>query len=70
MLAWGLTFLAPRLLRSPIAFVGYWITCFGLTSIAFSIAIYDMRVMRRRLRDEEKSAFHNAFRDITEEKKN
>jgi hypothetical protein len=67
LLAWGLTFLAPVLMRNPALFIAYWLTCFGLTILSFGIAIYDLRIMRRRLRDERKTAFNKAFSDITED---
>jgi hypothetical protein len=70
LLVWGLTFLGPVLMRSPVLFVAYWVTCFILTATSFVIAICDFRVMRRRLRDEQKSAFKQAFHDIVEEKEN
>ena len=68
LLVWGLTFLAPVLVRNPFLFIAYWLTCFALTVLSFGIAVYDMRVIRRRLRDEQKSAFNKAFSDITENK--
>jgi membrane protein implicated in regulation of membrane protease activity len=67
MLVWGLTFLGPQLMRQPVFFLFYWLACFALTAISFLIALYDFRVMRRRLRDEQKSAFNKAFSDIIEE---
>jgi membrane protein implicated in regulation of membrane protease activity len=67
LLLWGLTFLGPLLVRNPLLFVTYWLTCFGLTIVSFAIAIYDLRVMRRRMREEQKTAFDKAFRDIIEE---
>jgi hypothetical protein len=69
LLVWGLTFLAPTLLRNPLLFVSYWITCFGLTVISFAIAIYDMSVVRRRIKEEQRSAFKRAFADVVEEEK-
>lgn len=68
MLLWGFTFLGPTLVRHPLLFVVYWLTCFSLTVLALTIAIYDMRVIRRRVRDEKRSAFNKAFSDITEKK--
>jgi hypothetical protein len=65
-LVWGLTFLGSILLRNPPLFVFYWLTCFSLTILSFSIAIYDLRIMRRRLREEQKSAFNKAFSDVVE----
>ena len=69
LLVWGLTFLAPVLMQKPFLFVAYWLTCFGLTILSFAIAVYDLRVMRRRLREEQKVAFNKAFQDIIEENK-
>jgi hypothetical protein len=66
-LVWGLTFLSPVLLQNPPLFVAYWLTCFGLTILAFGIAVYDLAIMRRRLRQEQKSAFDRAFRDVLKE---
>jgi hypothetical protein len=68
LLLWGLTFLAPALARNPGLFVVYWLSCFGLTAISFAIAIWDFREMRRRLREEQKTAFNRAFSDIIDEK--
>ena len=70
MLAWGLTFLERPLLRNPTLFVTYWLSCFGFTVLAFCIALYDLRVMRRRIREEQKHAFKRAFDDVLEEEAN
>jgi uncharacterized membrane protein YhaH (DUF805 family) len=69
MLLWGFTFLGTTLVENPILFVVYWLTCFGLTLLSLGIAIYDMRVIRRRLRDEKRSAFNKAFSDIVDEER-
>src|SRR5262245_34795891 len=69
LLIWGLTFLGPFLLRNPLFFVLYWLTCLGLTLLSFVIAVYDLAVMRRRLRQEQKSAFNRAFNDIVKDEK-
>jgi hypothetical protein len=68
MMLWGFTFLGPFLVRNPFWFVIYWLICFGFTILSFAIAIYDMMVIRRRMRDEKRSAFNKAFSDIPEEK--
>lgn len=68
LLLWGLTFLGPMLARNPLLFLFYWLACFGLTGISFAIAIYDFREMRKRLRDEQKSAFQKAFGEFLDEK--
>lgn len=70
LLLWGLTFLSGYLVRRPFLFVAYWLCCFGLTGLSFAIAVYDMKVMRRRIREEQKSAFQKAFSEFesTEER--
>jgi hypothetical protein len=69
LLVWGLTFLASALLQNPVLFVLYWVTCFALTMLSFGIALYDMSVMRRRIKEEQRSAFNRAFSEIVEEEK-
>ena len=69
LLVWGLTFLAPTLLQHPLLFVVYWVSCFSLTVLSFAIAIYDMRAVRRRIKEEQKSAFERAFADVVEDEK-
>ena len=66
LLLWGLTFLAAFLLTNPILFVFYWVTCFLFTGISFAIAIYDMMVVRKRVRQEQREAFERAFREVAE----
>ncbi len=66
MLGWGLTFLNPYLIKHPLLFIFYWLSCFFLTVLAFTIAVYDLRVMRKRLRAEQKTAFSKAFSDVEE----
>ena len=68
MLLWGFTFLAPVLIKRPMMFVIYWITCLGFTTLSFLIAVYDMRVIRKRVRDEKKAAFNKAFSDMVDDK--
>lgn len=67
MLLWGFTFLAAPLIRRPMLFVVYWVSCLGFTLLSFAIAVYDMYIIRRRVREEKKSAFNKAFSDITDE---
>ena len=68
MLLWGFTFLAPALVKRPMLFVIYWITCLGFTLLSFLIAVYDMHVIRKRVREEKKSAFSKAFSDMVDDK--
>jgi hypothetical protein len=69
MLVWGFTFLAPALVKRPLWFVIYWVACLGFTLLSFLIAVYDMHVIRKKVRDEKRSAFNKAFSDIVDEKK-
>ena len=72
LLGWGLTFLNPFLIARPILFVIYWLSCFLFTVLAFGIALRDIRIVRKRIRAEQKSAFEKAFADVqdAEQKKN
>jgi hypothetical protein len=69
LMLWGFTFLGPTLVKSPLLFVCYWSACLFFTLLAFSIALYDMIVIRRRIREEKRAAFDQAFSDV-EEKRN
>lgn len=69
MLVWGFTFLAPFLVKRPKVFVIYWVACLGFTLLSFLIAVYDMRVIRKRVREEKRAAFNKAFGDIVDEDK-
>lgn len=69
-LLWGLTLLRDFLIERPTVFVVYWLACFGLTGLALSIAIYDIRVLRRRLRSEQRAALERAFKDVSEVEEN
>ena len=69
LLVWGFTFLYGTLVQNPVIFVLYWATCLLFTLLAFAIALYDMMVIRRRLRDEKRAAFNRAFSDLEEDTK-
>ena len=69
-LLWGLTLLKDYLVAHPTIFIFYWLTCFGLTSLALSIAVYDLFVMRRRIRTEQRAAFNRAFKQEVEAEEN
>jgi hypothetical protein len=68
LMVWGFTFLGPVLVKNPLLFVVYWAACFGFTLLAFAIAIYDMIVIRRRIRDQKRNEFNRAFSDMDNEK--
>lgn len=65
-LLWGLTLLKDFLVARPTVFVFYWLACFSLTALALSIAVYDLFVMRRRIRSEQRAAFERAFKEVPE----
>lgn len=65
-LLWGLTLLKDFLIARPVVFLFYWLACFGLTALALSIAVYDLLVMRRRIRSEQRAAFERAFKEVPE----
>lgn len=64
MLLWGVTFLNGPLARDPVVFLVYWLLCFVFAALALVVAAYDMRVIRRRTRDEQKRMFEKAFSDV------
>ncbi|HEX7858714.1 MAG TPA: phage holin family protein [Verrucomicrobiae bacterium] len=69
MLLWGLTFLSATLVKNPLLFVLYWSGCMAFTVLAFAVALYDMIVIRRRLREQKRAEFNRAFSDIDESEK-
>lgn len=68
LLLWGFTFLGPTLVKNPLLFVVYWSACLVFTLLSFCIALYDMMVIRRRIREEKRAAFSRAFSDVENEK--
>lgn len=69
LLVWGFTFLSSTLVKNPVFFLLYWGTCFLFTLLALLIALYDMMVIRRRLREERRAEFNRTFSDIDESEK-
>jgi hypothetical protein len=67
LMLWGFTFLGSTLVKSPILFVCYWSACLIFTLLAFGFALYDMIVIRRRIRDEKRQAFNRAFSDVQQD---
>jgi hypothetical protein len=61
LLVWGLTFLGPTLVRNPLVFLIYWFSCFLFTGLALIIAAYDMMIIRRRTREEQRQMFKKTF---------
>ena len=52
MLVWGQTVFRSRL--TGMSFVVYWLMCLGLTFLALATALWDLRAVRRRLREEQR----------------
>ena len=65
-LIWGLTLLKAFLIERPLLFITYWLACFLLTGVSFAIAVYDLMIMRRRIRGEQKAAFDRAFKEVSD----
>jgi len=62
MLVVGQTILQNRL--RDLAFLGYWLVCFGLTGLAVTVAFLDARENRRRLRHERRDLLQTTLKDI------
>jgi hypothetical protein len=62
MLIAGQTVLRDRL--RDLAFLVYWLACFGLTGLAVAVALLDARENRRRLREERRDLLQTTLKDI------
>lgn len=47
-----------------LAFLIYWLACFGLTGLAVIVALLDARQNRRRLREERRDLLQTTLKDI------
>jgi membrane protein implicated in regulation of membrane protease activity len=47
-----------------LAFLAYWIVCFGFTGLAVAVALLDARANRHRLRDERRALLQTTLKDI------
>ena len=68
MLVAGETFLQARLRARPVAFLVYWLGCFGLAGLAFLTAALDVMAVRRRARAEQRELAESALRQIAQSK--
>jgi membrane protein implicated in regulation of membrane protease activity len=68
MLLCGQTVLKARL--GALAFIAYWLVCFGLTGLAILIALLDVRALQRRSRQQQRDLFETTLRQIETESKN
>ena len=67
MLIWGQTVLRERLQKTPVLFLVYWAFCFLFTFAAILTAIIDMRVTRKRARQEQQELLQRTLDDINRE---
>ena len=65
MLIAGVTVLNPRL--EAATFLVYWLACLVLTVFALFTALIDMRVVRHRIREEQRDLLEGALEDIQKE---
>jgi len=59
MVIWGRTVFAPYL--EGIAFIAYWALCGLVTLCAIGTATFDLLVLRRRARREQRELFRKSF---------
>jgi len=67
MLIGGETVLKGKL--DGLAFIIYWLVCFGFTGLAILIAILDARALRRRTHQEQHDLFEKTLKQIETEAK-
>jgi hypothetical protein len=67
MLIGGETVLKGKL--ENLAFIFYWLVCFGFTGLAILIAILDARALQRRTRQEQHDLFQTTLKQIETEAK-
>ena len=67
MLIGGETVLKGKL--DGLAFIIYWLVCFGFTGLAILIAILDARALRRRTHQEQHDLFDTTLKQIETEAK-
>jgi hypothetical protein len=68
MLVVGLTLLAGRM--GPLGFVTYWMICFALVCVALLMALFDMRAVQDRTREEHKKLLETTIQEIEAEARN
>ena len=67
MLVGGETVLKGKL--DGLAFIIYWLVCFGLTGLAIVIAFLDARALQRRIHQEQHDLFAATLKQIETEAK-
>lgn len=64
MLIWGQTVLREKLEKSHTLFLAYWAMCFVFTFSAILVALIDMRITRKRARDEQRNLLQRTMEEI------
>jgi len=54
---------------NPVAFAGYWLTCFGFALLALGAALLDLRAVRREARARQRRLLEDALCEIEVEKR-
>lgn len=62
MLVIGEFFLEGRM--GELAFLVYWLVCFGLTVLAMLVALADLKIVQGRVRQEKKELLQSTLNDI------
>lgn len=50
-------------------FLRYWITCWGFTMLAMIFALWDLRIIRARAREEKRRLVEDAAKDLVRDVK-
>ena len=66
LLIWGQTVLKPRL--EGVLYLGYWALCFLFTLCAVVIALWDLRVLRNRTRQEHRDLLKRTLEEVERNK--
>jgi hypothetical protein len=67
LLIWGQTLLKPHL--TGVAFIFYWLACFGAIGLTIGIALWDLRVMRVRWRRHQEELVKRTMLELELKKK-
>ncbi len=62
LLVCGETVLKGKL--AGLAFIAYWLSCFGFTVLAIIVALLDARALQRRTRRQQKELFEATLEEI------
>jgi membrane protein implicated in regulation of membrane protease activity len=65
MLIGGETVLKGRL--SDLAFLVYWLACFGFTGLSIAVAVLDARIVRHRLEEEQRKLLQTTLKKLESE---